>query len=257
MRSDVIYIDSGTHAACSGRDELLHALIGAKNASDHERCFEFFLTLLTRWMKESQLQVLLNKDELEANDTVLSALATVANMIRSSVRSAPSLEEMMHCLAEKNIFPPECKDIGVSDNAVWIQIVFSMVSWLTLIYKTDHRSQPQEHLSVDQESETVFQSPSHLCADIKNISIELMLHRFGEILPQKALSRSPQAGQEIVKVSMLNASHLWRVKKIRVKWTRTIGTHLVLNKTSKTLCVFCLPSVLKLQNGNPDSPLTR
>lgn len=208
-------------------------------------------------MKESRLQVLLNKNESDANDAAFSALASIADMIRSTVRSAPSLEHMMHCLAEKNIFPPQCKDIGDPGNTVWIQMVFVMVSWLTLIYKTDYRTQPQEHLRVDQESEAVFQSPSHLSADIKKISIELMLHRFGEILPQKALSRSPQQGQEIIKVSMLNASHLWKVKKIRVKWTITIGTHLVLDKTSKTLCVFCLPSVFQLQNGNPDSPLTR
>lgn len=208
-------------------------------------------------MKGSCLQDTLNKNAPDANDAAYSALATVANMIRTTAGTAPSLEQMMLFLADKNIFPPECKDIRASDNTVWIQMVFAMVSWLTLTYKTDHRSQLQEYLSVDQESRAVFQSPSQLSADIKMEPVDVMIHRFGEILPQKAVSRSLQPGQEIIKVSQLNASHLWKVKNIRVKWAMTIGTHLVLDKTSKTLCVFCLPSVLKLQSGNPDSPLTR
>lgn len=248
---------TGTAVALSGRAELLHALIGTENGSDHERYFEFYLSLLMWWLKDSCLHDWLHKNELDVSNSAFSALATVAKLLRSAPTTddmMPTMEDIMRGLADKKAFP---QDVRVSEDGVWIQMVFAMVSWLTLIYKPDHSNHLQDYLTVVQESSAVFQAPSQLSANLRKLSIDVMVNRFGTVLPQKPEPRSLQPGQDIIKLSELNASHLWKVKKIRVKWTMTIGTHLTLDKTSKTLCVFCLPSVFRLQHGNPDSPVSR
>ena len=162
----------------------------------------------------------------------------------------------MHALVERGIFTSKCKNLGSSENASSIQMVLYMVGWLTFLYKPIYTSHPQQPFRVDQESVTLFQYPSQSFEENKTGSIDSLIHRFGDILPQKPLSQQSQPVDDVIRVPLLNAAHLWKIKEIRIRWTMTIGTHLALDKSTKTLSIFCMPSVLLFQKANP-GPLTR
>lgn len=234
-------------------------------SAENEEQFSFYLTVLRHRLSRTGFQdlVIENIDSAQdPDDVVFSVMAALADLIRH--RSHLTLEQLVYELCGGGVFSKSCLSIQY-----WtaVNTVFIMAGWLTALYSGKVDSPPNV-LGIEQESTSTFQCPQQTMERAQSLSLCILLHGFGSVLPvnvQPAFGSSgsnpipfpqPPAADDVLRVALLNAAHLKMIKKVRIEWTLSLGTHLDFDKTTRCLKVFCMPSILLLQNQSANSLLS-
>lgn len=254
-----------TTPAPTGREQLLQALTGEGPSAANEEQFAFYLTVLRHRLSRTRFQNLVIENigsAQDPDDVVFSAMAVLADRIRH--RSHLTLRQLAYELCERGVFSKSCLSIQY-----WtaVDAVFILTGWLTALYNAKDNS-PPDVLGIEQESTSTFQCPQQTIESAHSLSLCILLHGFGSVLPLKvepAFGSSglnpipfpqPPGADDVLRVALLNAAHLKMIKKVRIEWTLSLGTHLDFDKTTRCLKGFCVPSILLLQNQSATSLLS-
>lgn len=254
-----------TLQALPGRQRLLQALTVSLPSAENDEQFAFYLSFLQYRLRSTGIQnpvIDMFGSVQDPDNAVFSAMAVLAELIR--YQSHSSLEQLVYKLGDKDAIPTPFFNSTQHHKA--IKAVFIMTGWLTALYNPTTNS-PLDVLRVEQESTSTFERSQQTMEMAKSASLCILLHGFGSVLPAKvhhplgstgtdlAPSSPPQA-DDVLRVAFINASHLIRIKRIRLEWTMSLGSHLDFDKSNRCVKVFCMPSLLLLQNQDIATPLS-
>ncbi|TPX12800.1 uncharacterized protein E0L32_006680 [Thyridium curvatum] len=238
----------------AGLDELREALSDRVTETSDAQ-LAYCSRHLRHLLSSSQFQRRLfvdTPDRTEPYTTELSAIANVAKTISQHVHS--TFGEVVGTM-RSNGGLPQNESGDPRFNAEAIQLIFLFVGWITCLYNPIVDGLP-DRLTVKQESKSLFEQPQQPLDGKKHLS--LFIHDFGMVLFKKVHGpdlSTLSSSDDVIQVSILNAAHLRQVRKLRIEWTRSIGTHLELDTSANCLKLFCLTSIPHLQFRNPSSPL--
>jgi hypothetical protein len=131
-------------------------------------------------------------------------------------------------------------------------LVFKIISWITLIYKTEDRLPlSSKNLAILDVSNHKAQALSRrFQCEINNETMSLHLHHllahFGNFMPPQFSPRREQRYSETMDDSIIvaNINHhtLSTIAQIRIEWVDTINLHLEFDEKSLSLKLFRYPS---------------
>jgi hypothetical protein len=255
-----------TRSPITGRQQLLQALTTGIASAGRDEQFAFYLSFLQHQLSKTRFQnAVIEKinGSADPDNAVLSAMAALAELIQHE--SHLSLGQIVHRLVDDGVFSKHSTADAYYSTA--FQAVFVFTGWLTTLYSPVLNG-PSNILHIEQESSSIFESPRQTIGASETVSLDLFLHGFGSVLPRKVHSNFTGPGSppvlasqpppdDVLRVALFNAAHLKRIKKARIEWTLSIGTHLDFDKSTKCLRIFCMPSILLLQIQSTNSPLSQ
>ncbi|KAM0549500.1 hypothetical protein ACHAPJ_009316 [Fusarium lateritium] len=167
-----------------------------------------------------------------------------------------SINDVVEYLQESDVFDDNSDDDEAS-NAMRL-LVFSALGWKSMIYQPEFNVCTPDKLAVHHDNEPnsglVFDRYK-VPADMCDRPLFVLLKCFGNLLPARSGS-STQFAVETSKAaaswvalypSEMNAYLLHTLLGVRFRWVDSIALHLDYDKSSRTLCIFCFPSICASQ----------
>jgi hypothetical protein len=89
--------------------------------------------------------------------------------------------------------------------------------------------------SIERTSQLIFTTASKSLIDL--------VRNFGITLPAQV----DLSSDDTLECGHFNASAIWRRRDIKIRWVRSIGSHLLFEQSTRTLYMFNMPSYCRLQ----------
>ena len=171
-----------------------------------------------------------------------------------------SIEAICNHLFEKNLV------LKSGLETTLYNLVFKIISWITLIYKTEDR------LPLNSKYLTLLDVSNHKAqelsrrfqCEINNETMGLHLHHllahFGNFIPPQFYPRRVQGYSETMDdsiiVANINYHTLFTIAQIRIEWVNTINLHLEFDEKSLALRLFRYPSFCAMHSLRGTSEYT-
>lgn len=147
-------------------------------------------------------------------------------------------------------------DIAALANAR--NLVFTMIGWQTMLYRSDLRSCPRTQLAIADEMDG-HKGQANMCLKQSQACCKKSMHDFllgfGVLLPPRnftvsEVSENKQAFKEIriADAAAFNAHLLTSLGGLSIKWIDSIACHLDLDRDSNTVFLFRYPSFCAANN---------
>ena len=215
-----------------------------------DRCPKSLFSVLPTAPKESA--------DSKISLSFVSAWVSVAQALKDKV--ADSIDDVIHVLLKYEQI--DLMDESPDKFDVARSLVFAMIGWQSMLFKSDYGSAPPKRVQlVDEmdgfrgESRLVLQQNASACKR----SIPDLLLGFGVLLPppnfcagrEEAATRSFYT-KKTVEARQLNAAHLTSLAQVEIRWVDSISCHLELDQHSGVLYLFRFPSFCALDQLDVD-----
>jgi hypothetical protein len=201
---------------------------------------DFYVRHLLKIPRHPDLEAMQDPESISAMHTIILEIFLCLN------NGSDSIGTICNHLFEKNL-------VLKSDlETTLYNLVFKIISWITLIYKTEDR------LPLNSKNLTLLDVSNHKArgslrrfqCEINNETMSLHLHHllahFGNFMPPQFSSRREQGYSETMDDSIIianiNYHTLSTIAQIRIEWVDTINHHLEFDEKSLALKLFRYPS---------------
>ncbi len=160
-----------------------------------------------------------------------------------------SIEELIRRLASNNTLVLSSDSTALANAR---NLVFTVIGWQTMLYRSDIRSCPQVQIAIADEMDG-YKGQANMCLKQSQNCCKKSMHDFllgfGILLPPRNFAASEvtenkRAFKEIrlADVAIFNAHFLTSIGGLNIKWIDSLACHLDLDPDSNTLFLFRYPS---------------
>lgn len=186
-----------------------------------------------------------------------SIVDLVQHLVQINLLLAPN-EQSNTSQPSKSMTPEfQLPVVEVSTRELAVSLVFTLIGWQTMLYIPLLDCRPSSQLYIDKAAEG-FSSQSYLSLvqDQNNAEYNLpdFLSGFFRLFPTGAdhagfrdrEDHSPNSEDEEISPRTMNASLLYTIGKIKIKWIDVLPPHLEFDRKTKTLLLFRHPSFCRM-----------
>lgn len=173
-----------------------------------------------------------------------------------------SINELITRLAENHVIVSSNDEAALTNAR---NLVFTIIGWQTMLYRSDLRSCPRAQLAIADEMDG-HKGHANICLKQSQSCCKKRMHDFllgfGVLLPPRnfnvsEISENKQAFKEIkvADAAAFNAYLLTSLGGLSIKWIDSIACHLELDRDSDTIFLFRYPSFC-VANTCTERPVT-
>ena len=177
---------------------------------------------------------------LDTTESYISSINRVIDALDGDCQNSLSLDEVLQLSLTSYGINLRDMDPGALNKSR--QGLFLIVSWLTTVFQCPKQS-PDAKLCVR------FPFTNHSLRAEQDIAmakrpILRLIRGFGPLLPTTGqfADTIEQKRPELIHASSLNMSSLHLIDKIRIRWTSSLGCHLMFDPLSRTIALYRFPS---------------